>query len=86
MQSEPSTYLSTFMNQGHYLTKLLSVFVKILTDCKRFIDIRLSDLKDHHPDFSLCLNWFKRHVPRAEGEKLQSAPVCLGFSVHFSGF
>lgn len=22
----------------------------------------------------------------AEGEKLQSAPVCLGFSVHFSGF
>lgn len=87
VQSETSTYLSTFMNQGHYLTKLLAVFVKILTDWKSFIDIRLSDclsrnLKDCHPAFSLCLNWL--HVPHVLKVRNCKVPQCALVSVYIS--
>lgn len=89
VQSEPSTYLSTFMNQGHYLINLLVVFVKILADCKSFIDIRLSDclcriVKDCHPAFSLCLKWFKRHVPHVLKVRNCKVPQCASVSVHIS--
>lgn len=67
MQLESSACLSIFMNQGHYLIKVLMVFMKKLTDCESFTDIRLSDylsrnVKEYHSAFFLCLNWFKRHV------------------------
>lgn len=90
MQLESSTCWSTFMNQGHYLIKLLAVFMKILTDCESFIDIGLSDflsrnVKDYHPAFSLCLNWFKRHISRvlkvSNCKELQCALVSVYISV-----
>lgn len=89
VQAESSTCLSTFMNQGRYLTKPLAVFVKILTDCKSFIDIRLSDclsrnVKDRHPAFSLCLNWFKRHVPHVLTVRNCKVPRCALVSVYIS--
>lgn len=89
VQSEPSTCSSTSMNQGHYLTKLLVVFVKTLTDCKSFIDIRLSDclssnVKDRHPAFSLCLNWFKRHVPHVLKVRNCKVPQCALVSGYVS--
>lgn len=89
VQSEPSTYWSTFMNQGHYLTSLLVVSVKILADCKSFIDIRLSDclcrnVKDCHPAFSLCLEWFKRHVPHVLKVRNCNVLQCASVSVYIS--
>lgn len=87
---ESSTCLSTLMNQGHYLIKLLVVFVKILTDCESLIDIRLSNylsrnVKDYHPAFSLCLNWFKRHMSRvlkvSNCKDIQCALVSVYISV-----
>lgn len=90
MQLESSTCLSTFINQDHYLVKLLVIFVKILTDCGSLIDIRLSDylsrnVKDYHPAFCLCLNSFKRYISPvlkvSNCKELQCALVSVYVSV-----
>lgn len=83
MRLESNTYFSAFMNQGHYLIKLLMVFVKILMNCKSFIDIRLSDYLStnknaYHPASPLCLNWFKRYITHIL--KMSNCKLCSNSS------
>lgn len=70
------------------MIKLLVIFVKILTNCRSFIGIRLcdylsTDINDYHPSLSKLLQ--KTHLFSTEDE-CQGTPIYFSVTIHYSDF